>query len=213
MLGVLLGGMYYIYHVKHRPAAPVEEPLPPPPALDKEPPPILTDTDIGKVRLATQDADPQVRWAAIEFLHRVRDPMAFEMLEKTLAIDTEQVVRRKALDILKGSGKPDVTKDIVKALDDSEKDIRLAALVALGEIGDPKTAPYIVKALTDSEPDVRMQALHTLGLIQAKTDASHKQMQDELRAQYEELVRKKTEEIQRMKTASFFNKRLKEEPR
>jgi HEAT repeat protein len=210
MIGVLLAGVYYVYQKKTAQARHEQlPPLPPPPALGKEPSPILSPNEVEKIRLATKDADPQVRWAAIELLHRVRDPKAFEILETAMSIDTEQEVRHKALDILKESGKADVSSDLIKAMNDTEPEIRMAALTALGELGDPKTAPYIVKALMDVEPNIRMQALHTLGLIEAKQQAKHQQMQEELKRQYEEMLRQRNQKgSTQIQTADFFKKRI-----
>lgn len=210
MIGVLLAGVFYVYQKKTSTAKQEQQlpPLPPPPALAKEPPPILTDGEIEKIRMATKDADPQVRWAAIELLHRVRDPKAFEILETALSIDTEQEVRQKALNVLKSSGKTDVSADLIKAMNDTEPEIRMAALVALGELGDTKTAPYIVKALMDVEPNIRTQALHTLGIIEAKQRAKHQEMQDELNRQYQEMLQRREGKTSQIQTADFFKKRL-----
>ena len=216
MVGVLVAGAYYIYQKKTATAR-LEQPLPPlpsPPVFEKDPPPILTETELKQIRTATKDADPQVRWAAIELLHRVRDPKAIDILESALSIDSEQEVRRKAIDILKTSGEPDVTESLVKALGDTEPEIRMAALMALGELGDPKATKPILQALTDTEPNIRTQALHTLGIIDANQRAKHQQMQEELKRQYLEELRQHEQKLQQQQTGAqprqenLFDKRL-----
>lgn len=193
MILILVGGIGYLYLKKtEKPSAPPAPPVPP--VMQAIPPTVLSEAEMEKVRRATMDADPSVRWAAIELLHRTRDPKALEILEKTLSIDTEPSVRKSALELLKLSDHPGRADDLVKALRDSEREIRSAALMALGEIGDPKTAPAVVQILYDVEPEVKLQALHTLGLIQAKQDAEHRRMQEEIRLAYEEALRKHEEQ-------------------
>jgi vesicle coat complex subunit len=198
MLAVFVGGLFYLYQKQNKPPEPTPEQIaakqaeelamkipPPPPELERAPPPVMSDAELNKIRLATNDSDPQVRWAAIELLYRLDDPQAFGILEKTLRIDTEPSVRQNALQIMQGIDRPEVAMDLVGSLRDTEKSIRIAALIALGEIADPTTTPHIVKALVDIDPDVRTQALHTLGRIQEKKDAEHRENQDKIRRDYE----------------------------
>jgi HEAT repeat protein len=189
MVGVLVGGLFYLYNKNVVEPPPPPPPPPKPPVMDKPPPQVVNEDELDKIRLATKDADKQVRWAAIELLVRMHDPYALETLEESMRIDTEPEVRRNALNLLKDQGDPDRAQKLTRALMDTERDIRMAALLALAEIADPATAPAIVKALIDTEPTVRTQALHTLGIIQAKQDAEHKQMQEEVRRAYEEAVK------------------------
>jgi HEAT repeat protein len=190
LIGIFIGGAYYLYDSRgqkeeQQAAQQIIEPPPAPPVLEHTPPPVLTHTEIEKIRLATNDGDPQVRWAAINLLHRVRDPHALAILQKALKIDSESSVRMKALNILKTIESPDRITVLIGALNDTERGIRLAALTALAEIGDPRATPAIVKALRDTEPTVRQKALRTLGRIQNTQDRKHKLMQDQIRQEYE----------------------------
>ncbi|MFH2203988.1 MAG: HEAT repeat domain-containing protein [Elusimicrobiota bacterium] len=184
---VLLGGMGYLYMRKSPAATEQELPAPPPlpPALQHMPPQVLGEAQIEKIRLATLDGDPQVRWAAIDLLYRIRDPRAYEILKKALVIDSESSVRQKSLDIIKNVDSPNRVKVLISALNDTERNIRIAALVALGEIGDPNSTAAIVEILRDPDPIVRRQAINTLGIIQTKQDLEHSRMQDKIREQYE----------------------------
>ena len=190
LIAIFIGGTFYLYNrnsAKEQALAPLPPP-PPPPALEHAPPQVLTQIEIEKIRLATKDGDPQVRWAAIDLLHRVRDPQAQDILQKALKIDSESSVRRKSLDILKNVESPDRLEVLIGALTDTEREIRVAALVALGDIGDPKSTPAIVRALRDTDPIVRRQALSTLGVIQTKQDLQHKQLQDKILLQHKKAM-------------------------
>ncbi len=197
---VFIGGSYYLFQKRAAEQNPIELPPPPkPPVLQHEPPLVLSDTEIEKIRLATMDGDPSVRWAAIDLLYRVRDPRAYEILEKSLRIDSESDVRRKALAILKKADTPDRVRVLVGALADTEEEIRLAALIALGEIGDPESIPAIVKVLRDTESIVRRQALSTLGAIQTKQNLDHQMMQDQIRQEYEKALLEHEQKIEELK--------------
>lgn len=188
-IAVLAGGIFYMYQQGTKPPPPPPEPPPRPPILDVQAPaPVITAEELEKVRMSTKDSDPQVRWAAIELLYKVRAPDAYDILENALSIDTELDVRRRALELIKVSDNPAKVKDLVLATKDSEKEIRLAALLALGEHGGPSVAPNVVALLNDVEPDVRLQAIHALGRIQEKRYQEFKAEQDLLREEYEKAV-------------------------
>ncbi len=190
LIVVFLAGAIYLYSRRSSGVSeqPRPEPPPTPPVLQHFPPLVLSEMEIQKIRLATMDGDPQVRWAAIDLLYRVRDPQIYEILQKTLKIDSEPGVRRKSLDILKKVNSPDRIPVLIGALNDTERNIRIAALVALGEVADPKATTAIIKALRDTDPIVRRQALNTLGVIQTKMDLQHKEMQEKVRQEYEKAL-------------------------
>lgn len=184
MLVGLAGGLLLLYRIqKQPPAAP--PPPPPPPRITLPPAPVLSDAELAKIREATKDADPQVRWAAVELLYRVKDPLAGQVLRSLLATDTDFTVKTKAIEALTRSGNPGSIEDVMVALKDPAKEVRLAALLSLGEMGDARLAPVVVEMLRDYEPDVRMQALHTMGRFQEKRQAEYQALAERLRAEYE----------------------------
>lgn len=187
MLLVLVGGGAYLY-VKNMPGPPPPPPPEPPPALSLPPPSVIHGQELERVRMATRDTDPQVRWGAIELLHRVRDPKAYNYLRDALAMDTEAQVRLNALQIIAQTDHPDRAKDLTRALRDTEQSIRIAALQALGQIAEPQSAPAIVRMLSDTEAEVRRESLQALARIQERRDAEHQQMQEEVRRAYEEAL-------------------------
>lgn len=182
---VFVAGLYYLYAKKEEPPPP--PPPPPPPELSAPPPQVIQEAELERIRTATMDSDPSVRWAAIDLLYRVGDPRAMKILEGALKMDTESQVRQNALEILRGKNS---AQEILPALNDSEKDIRKAALMALGEVGDPVHTPEMLRALNDVEPDVRMQALHAIGRIQEKKMAEYRTKKLEAEARYQEELNK-----------------------
>jgi len=188
---VLVLGISYILWVRSRESKPVA-PLPPPPVLTMSAPtPVLDEEQMQKIRDAANDSDSSVRWAAIELLYRMHDPQALTMLQKTLSLDFEPSVRKKALDMLKESaqkgseGKPAAVQNLLIALKDQDREMRIAALMALGEVGDKSTVPQIADMVHDWDPEVRLQALHTLSQLQERKQAAYRQLTDELRKEYE----------------------------
>jgi hypothetical protein len=162
-----------------------------PPVLDvKAPAPIMTSDQLKKVHEAVKDGDPAVRWAAVELMYRLHDPLAFTMLQETLSVDIDPAVRQKAVNLLKeaaerqAQNQPVAEKNVLMALTDSDKQIRIAALLALGEIGDRRSVPQITGMLDDVDADVRLQALHTLSRLQEKRQADYQKLTDELRNEY-----------------------------
>ncbi|MCX5789259.1 MAG: HEAT repeat domain-containing protein [Elusimicrobia bacterium] len=184
MIVGLVSGLFLLYRVQHQPPPPA--PPPPPPRIELPPVPVLSEAELQKVRNAAKDADPQVRWAAIELLYRVRDPMASEVMRGLLSTDADPAVKTKAIETLQKTGKQEYAGDLILALKDQDKDVRMAALIALGELSDARAAPAVVEMLRDYEPEVRMQALHTMARFQEKRQSEYRQLAQRLREQYKE---------------------------
>lgn len=191
MVVVLVLGISYILWVRLNETKP-PKPIPPPPILEmSSPTPVLDEAQMQKIREAANDTEPSVRWAAIELMYRMHDPQSLAMLQKTLSLDFEPSVRKKALDMLKESaqkeseGKPAALQELLVALKDQDREMRIAALLALGEIGDRRAVPQIADLVHDWDPEVRLQALHTLSQLQERKQAAYRQLTDELRKDYE----------------------------
>ncbi|MBI4345694.1 MAG: HEAT repeat domain-containing protein [Elusimicrobia bacterium] len=191
-------GLFLLHRIQNAPPPPA--PPPPPPRVDLPPAPVVSERELVKIRAAAKDADPNVRWAAIELLYRVNDPMATQVLRNLLATDTDPIVKAKAIGVLEKSGKPEYAEDLILALKDTEKDVRIAALIALGNLGDARLAPYVVDMLRDYEPAVRMEALHTMGRFQEKRQQEYQQLAQRLKAEYEEALRAQRHAQQAEKT-------------
>lgn len=179
----LAAGLFMLYRIQHQPPPP--PPPAPPPRIHLPPVPVLSDQELQRIRATAKDADPQVRWAAIELLYRVRDPLASQVLRNLLTTDTDPAVKTRAIETLERTGDPNLAEDLMVALKDHEKDVRIAALVALGEIGDAKLAPVVVDMLRDYEPQVRMQALHTMGRFQEKRQQEYQALAQRLKDEYQ----------------------------
>jgi len=189
MLFIFLGaGAFLVYDHLH-PEKPPEAP-PPPPAIAQQAGPVFAEDEIKKVRLSLQDADPSVRWAAIQLLFNIRDPQLGPILEKMLAEDPDPEVRMKVVGLFKGREDLSRLGALVRGLADTDPSVRIASLQALGDIGDPSVAVWVTALLKDAEPDVRIEALKTLGRFQDKRKADFKALADKLRADYEEAVRR-----------------------
>lgn len=176
-------GIFMLYRIQHQPPPPA--PAPPPPRIELAPVAVLSEAELQKIRATAKDADPQVRWAAIELLFRVRDPLASDVLRNLLTTDADPAVKTKAIAALEKNGDPRLAEDLMIALKDPEKDVRMAALLALGELGDARSAPAVVEMLRDYEPQVRMQALHTMGRFQEKRQQEYQALAQRLKEEYQ----------------------------
>lgn len=167
--------------------------MPAPPILAQPPviTPILAEHELERVRLSTVDADPGVRWAAIELLFTLKDPKAAAVIEKVITQDTDPEIKARTIRLVKDKGGDTRVGYLVKALKDSDKTVRIAALTALGDIGDPASAPWVTEALQDYEPEVKVQALRALGKFQEKHIAEFNALAEKLRRDYEAALQKK----------------------
>lgn len=190
---ILIGGsalyLYTRFNLKR-----IEEPkqeIPAPAALGKQDPqPFLTVVELKKVRKSVRDADPGVRWSALELLFTFRDPQSVKLLEKAIAEDPDPDLRLKAIRLLSTTPNADRVPALVRGLTDVEKDVRLASLEALGQLGDASASPWVVETLKDPEPEVKRAALDTLGKFQEKRKREFQELSDKLRVQYETAVKK-----------------------
>ena len=163
---------------------------PAPPAINIAPAPVFAESEIRKVRQSLQDADPEVRWAAVQLLFNIHDPKLAQVLEHMLTQDPDPEVRMKVVTLFKGREDLARLGALVRGLSDVDKGVRIASLHALGDIGDPSVATWVTALLKDVEPDVRIEALRTLGRFQDKRKAEFQALADKLRADYEAAVRR-----------------------
>lgn len=187
MLFIFLGAGAFLFWDHLHPQRPVV--APPPPPVSIQPAPVFSETEIRKVRLSLQDADPTVRWAALQLLFNIRDPQLGPSLEKMLAEDPDPEVRMKVVGMFKGQENLSRLGALVRGLNDSDPQVRIASLQALGDIGDPSVCTWVTALLKDAEPTVRIEALRALGRFQDKRKAEFKVLSDKLRTDYEEAVR------------------------
>lgn len=164
----------------------------PPPALILPARAAVPESELEIIRKSTFDSDPNVRWAAVELLYTLRDPQARKLLEHIMKTDTDQTVRRNAINLLRSNDKGTHAADLTVALRDTEKAIRVAALQAIAEKDDLIFIPYIYGALVDSEPDVRLQALASLRIIQERKRKVYEELKARLRYDYERSIRKRS---------------------
>ena len=169
---------------------------PPPPAAEpaavsslQDPAPVLSETEIAKVRQSLQDGDPAVRWAAVQLLYGIHDPRLGELLETMIADDPDPDLRVKIVGLMKGRADLARLGGLVKGLGDVDKGVRIASLNALGDIGDPSVVTWVTALLKDPEPDVRVKALQTLGRFQDKRRLEFQALAEKLKEEYEEALR------------------------
>ncbi len=192
---VLAGAGYLAYLKFHTPPPPTAEPPAPPPVMEEVQRQLLTKEQMDRIKLASNDTDPQIRWEAVQLLISSRDPRGEEILIRMLQRDGDAGIRRNVVGVLSERG-PEMTEYLVAALRDSDADVRLRVLEALQRKGDPATVGPISECLRDSEERVRLAALKTLNNLQERRNREiDEQMRkhEESVKRYEEALRKHQE--------------------
>ncbi|MFA5139777.1 MAG: HEAT repeat domain-containing protein [Elusimicrobiota bacterium] len=175
---------------------------PPPPEMTAPPPPVLDKESLERVRSATKDSDPLVRWEAVQFLVQANDPQSEEMLYYMLHRDSDATIRRNIVGIVSDRRGSIVTKNLVESLRDTDVEVRLAALIALAKVGDVNASSDISEAIRDTDERVRLEALRTLKLLEG---ARAQQIQEQQR-QHDVKMRTWEDEMKRRQEAELKKK-------
>lgn len=114
---------------------------------------------------ALEDTDPAVRYAAVEALGEIGDPMAVEPLKRVLR-DKEARLRLLAVTALGNMGK-ETTAFLIGLLKDKrrKREFREEAARSLGNIGDKRAVKPLIGVLNDQHPNFSGAAAEALGKI------------------------------------------------
>ncbi|MBI5243907.1 MAG: HEAT repeat domain-containing protein [Elusimicrobia bacterium] len=191
VVAILAVGLYaYIRFTQSK--KPPEEPPPPPPVIELPPPQVLSEEELERVKSATIDSDPQVRWEALQLLVTSQDTRAEDIMVHMLHHDADAQIRKNIIGILANRKGPKITENLIAMLKDMDSEVRHAALDALGRIGDPSTAPAITEAMRDTDERVRLTALTILKNMQEARNRDieeKRRQQEEALRQHEEMLR------------------------
>ncbi|MFH2203987.1 MAG: HEAT repeat domain-containing protein [Elusimicrobiota bacterium] len=169
---------------------------PPRVIIEKEPQRLKLDGEsLQRVRNATRDTDPKVRWDAARLLVAIEDDYASDALFGILHRDSSPDNRRKALSLLADYDEPVVTRNIIRALRDTNDDVRIDALSALGQIGDYQAAHPIGQMMHDANERVRLKAINTLDLLEKRRNKEISQA----KTQHAEQMRQWEEQVKQQK--------------
>ncbi len=109
------------------------------------------------------DPDSSMRNHAVQALVEIGEP-AFEAVLR-LTRNTDDVLRRKACDILGKMGNPNGLMPLTVLLTDTNSFVRRRAAHALNLIGDERAVSSLIAALHDQECKVRYRVVKALGKI------------------------------------------------
>ena len=113
--------------------------------------------------VATTDADPMVRAAAVRGLGAMEGEKVVETLAKVLAEDKDHYVRRDAAEALGLQAKPEAVPPLVAALEsDTSTDVRVAAAEALRCFRDMTAAAALARAVETRDIAVARKAWESL---------------------------------------------------
>jgi HEAT repeat protein len=113
------------------------------------------------MRASLQDADPEVRWAAVQLLFNIRDPQVGPLVERMLSEDPDPELRVKIISLYKGREETARLGPLVRGLQDVDMSVRLASLRTLGRFQDKRKEEFKAlaeKLRTDYEEAVRRSA-------------------------------------------------------
>lgn len=182
-------GAFLVWDYRRQQTADVAIPAPPP-ETSPAPRPVFSEAQLSKMRASLEDADPEVRLAAVQVLFNIHDPRVASMVERMVTQDPDPAVRRKVVALYKEHEELGRLGGLVKGLGDVDKGVRLASLRTLGEIGDPSVTTWVTALLNDPDPDVRIAALRTLQRFQDKRKEDFQALAAKLRKDYEEAVKR-----------------------
>lgn len=193
-LVIFLAAAAYLMREYSQPPQPAAPPGPPPMAdPSKTPLPMFTDKEVVRIRLSLQDADPGVRWSAVQLLYGIHDPQLPTLLEKLIAEDPDPELRVKVVGLMKDPQEMALLGPLVKGLHDIDKNVRIASLNALADIGDPSVSTWVTALLKDPEPEVKVAALQTLGRFQEKRKLEFQALAEKLRKDYDDAQKRAAE--------------------
>jgi hypothetical protein len=123
-------------------------------------------SEIGEAQLpaAIENAEWQVRVAAVQRLEKRGERAPLELLIKALK-DEHEAVRAAAAHALGVLGSPEAIRPLVKALQDATWLVRAAAVQALGMLGEQSPVEPLMLALNDEDEDVRAVAVRVSGTM------------------------------------------------
>ncbi|MDB9423549.1 HEAT repeat domain-containing protein, partial [Microcystis aeruginosa CS-564/01] len=104
----------------------------------------------------------------VELLELTKSNQVVNELNQALE-DSDNDVRRNAVEALGKIGSETAIPGLLKALEDSDRFVRWKAAEALGKIGSETAIPGLLKALEDSDWYVRRNAAEALGKIGSET--------------------------------------------
>ena len=172
----------------------------PVPAPEPEPEPILLQLDpesLQRVRNATRDTDPVVRWQSVKFLVDIEDDQAANILFTMLRRDGNPENRKNVVALLSSYNEPTVTRELIRTLKDTDNGVRVAVLDGLGKIGDYSAAESIGRMIHDSNETVRLKAIHTLDLLEKRRNeeiSTAKEKHEKEMRDWEEKVRQQKQQ-------------------
>lgn len=92
-----------------------------------------------------------------------------EALLNVLAGDEKRIVKRRSLESLGFSSRPEVRALIQKAYGSEDIEWRASALLAMGRSADKRWKDQILIALHDPEPEIRFEAVRAAGELELKS--------------------------------------------
>ena len=160
---------------------------------------ILDAESLRRIRGATRDTDPIVRWEAAQLLISARDPQAWRILFAMLQQDSDPEIRRNIVNLVTQKGDASVIPYLTRALMDTDPNVRIAVLDGLAKLGDHTAAEAISNAPHDSEENVRLKAIETLKILQQRRDTEAKAQQaahEQKMREWEEQVRQRQQQTE-----------------
>jgi len=130
------------------------------------------------IELMQHDPDPNVRAAAASALGRfvylgeleeipgAQARRVEDMLLASLRGQDELEVRRRALEAVGFSARPEVAQLIAEAYASSEPKLRVSAIFAMGRSADTRWAPQVCAELENGTPEMRFEAARAAGELE-----------------------------------------------
>ncbi len=124
------------------------------------------------MRRLTQDANPDVRYAATELLWQMQDEQSPAIIKHMFEMETETNVKKSLIRMLAKEKTRISLHLLAEALNNYDKDTKIAAIRAIGSFANKEALPILNIALNDYDEVVKIEALKAINSIRKDVEAN-----------------------------------------
>jgi HEAT repeat protein len=130
---------------------------------------LLRTDDTASVRAAAAlSLGKYIYLGEIEKLNQAQIKLIEDTLLETIHLESEETeVRRRAIESIAYSSRPDITDIIEAAYYDDDEKIRVSAIFAMGRSADSAWRPRVIAELDSEDSEIRFEAARACGELEA----------------------------------------------
>ncbi|MEA3307180.1 MAG: HEAT repeat domain-containing protein [Elusimicrobiota bacterium] len=132
------------------------------------------------MRKLTQDANPDVRFAATELLWQMQDEQSPSIIKRMFEMEIDSQVKQNLIRMLAREKTRINLHLLAEALSNYDKKTKLNAIRAIGTFGNKEALPILNIALNDYDEQVKIEALKAINTIRKDVESNKEQQLREL---------------------------------